>query len=538
MLKTRIDAKQAIDDIRTGMSDAALMEKFNISSRGLQSLFKKLVSSGLLKQSEIDVRAMQQEESVIISLSGFRFAEADAIEVPEWDSRPKPILVASNDKELTALIKGKIEGPELPVVIRDGQLPGSQSMEEISPRLVVADVDFSKVNLNEVVGLAGKIRAPGQLLLIVDQAHRQVALGGFVDGVYDLVERPVDPDILLERIRRALELERLLRIERDQERLMEEKIEEKTMQIVRSKDFLKGVLDSSSEISVVFTDLDGTILFWNRGAENIYGYSAEEMMGTKISKLYPSDSLSLNKLDKMQEMLVTKAETVHTKAKQLTKDGRVVSISLAVSPMLDSDGTIKGILAVGLDVSEELRQSMEIVTLWYQIKNSQDVAVMVLAKLIEERGLESAAHLKRISKYCRVLSDKLGTMDAYREIATARFTQDLVRASSLHDIGTVAVPDAILWSDRPLHPKERDLLHRHTIVGGQALEEAAKKLRDRDLFVLGKDVAYYHHEHWDGSGYPCGLKGTEIPLAARIVAIAHAYDSMTSGAGGKKASQS
>ncbi len=535
MRKTRIDAKQAIDDIRAGMSDATLMENYNISSRGLQSLFKKLVSSGLLKQSEIDARSMLQEESVIISLSGFRFAEADAIEVPEWDSRPKPILVASDDKELAALIKGKIESPELPVVIRDGQLPDSQSMEEISPRLVVADVDFSKVNINEVVGLAGKIRAPGQLLLIVDPAHRKVAQSGFVDGVYDFVERPVDPGIFFERIRRALELERLLRIERDQERLMEEKIEEKTMQIVRSKDFLKGVLDSSSEISVVFTDLDGTILFWNKGAENIYGYAAEEMMGTKISKLYPSDSLSRNKLDKMQEMLVTKAETVHTKAKQLTKDGRVVSISLAVSPMLDSDGTIKGILAVGLDVSEELRQSMEIVTLWYQIKNSQDVAVMVISKLIEERGLESAAHLKRISKYCRVLSDKLGAMDAYRAMATARFTQDLVRASSLHDIGTVAVPDAILWSDRPLHPKERDLLQRHTIVGGQALEEAAKKLRDRDLFVLGKDVAYYHHEHWDGSGYPCGLKGTEIPLAARIVAIAHAYDSMTSGDSGKKA---
>lgn len=534
MEKTRVDAKQAIDDIRAGMSDADLMEKYSISSRGLQSLFRKLVSSGLLKQSEIDARAMQPEESVIISLSGFRFAEAEAIQVPEWDLRPKPVLVSSEDMELTGLIKGEIESAELPVVIRESQLPDKQSLEE-APRLVVADVDLSKVNINEIVGLAAKIRSPGQLLLIIDPAYRQIAVGGFVDGIYDFVERPVDPSILFERIRRALELERLLRIERDQERLMEERIEEKTMQIVRSKDFLKGVLDSSSEISVVFTDLDGNILFWNKGAENIYGYSADEMMGTKISKLYPTDSASQNKLEKLQETLVTEAETVHTKAKQLTKDGRVLSISLAVSPMLDSDGTIKGILAVGLDVTEELRQSMEIVTLWYQIKNSQDVAVMVLSKLIEERGVETAAHLTRLGKYCRVLCEKLGSMDGYRETVTARFTQDLIRASALHDIGTVAVPDAILWSDRPLHPKERDLLHRHTIVGGQALEEAAKKLRDRDLFVLGRDVAYYHHEHWDGTGYPGGLKGAEIPLAARIVAIVDAYDTMTSKGGDKKA---
>lgn len=534
MQKTRIDAKQAIDDIRDGLTDTALMEKYSLSSRGLQSLFKKLVSAGLLKQSEIDDRALQNEESVIISLSGFRFAEAEAIEVPEWETKPKPILFVSKDKELRALVKEKMDSSDLPVVFHDTPLPDSKILEEASPRLVVADVDLSKVTMTEVMGLASRLRDAGQLLLIIDPAYRQIAIGGFSDGFYDFVERPVEPKQLFGRIRRALELERLRRIERDQERLMEEKIEEKTMEVVRSKDFLKGVLDSSSQISVVFTDLDGSILFWNRGAENIYGYSAEEMMGKKISRLYPSDSVSQTKLEKVHEMLVTKAETIHTKVKQLTKDGRVLSISLAVSPMLDSDGTIKGVLAVGLDVTEELRQSMEIVTLWYQVKNSQDVVMRILAKLIDERGSESAAHLTRIRKYCKAMCDRLSRMDTYRTVVTQRFSDDLVRASALHDIGTIAVPDAILWSDHPLHPKERELLQRHTIVGGQALDEAVKKLRDKDLFATGRDLAYYHHEHWDGTGYPFGAKGTEIPLAARIVAIADAYDRMTSASGGVK----
>jgi response regulator RpfG family c-di-GMP phosphodiesterase len=112
---------------------------------------------------------------------------------------------------------------------------------------------------------------------------------------------------------------------------------------------------------------------------------------------------------------------------------------------------------------------------------------------------------------------------------TEQFVEDLVQCSVLHDVGKVAIPDSILFNPRKFGIDEFEIMKQHAIHGGKALEEAAKEIGDEQSYLsLGKDVAYYHHEHWDGTGYPFGLKGEEIPLAARIVAIADVYDALTS----------
>jgi putative two-component system response regulator len=106
-----------------------------------------------------------------------------------------------------------------------------------------------------------------------------------------------------------------------------------------------------------------------------------------------------------------------------------------------------------------------------------------------------------------------------------------VRASILHDVGKATMSDAALygteWSDR-------EVLKQHPVFGGRALEEAANRLGRNSFLSVGMEIAYYHHEHWDGSGYPFGLHDCEIPFAARIFAIADAYEYMTSNSGEKK----
>jgi putative two-component system response regulator len=162
------------------------------------------------------------------------------------------------------------------------------------------------------------------------------------------------------------------------------------------------------------------------------------------------------------------------------------------------------------------------------LRKVQASSIFALAKLAESRDDETGNHLKRLQAYCRVLCHELARRKQFRPFMTERFIEDLVQCSVLHDVGKVGIPDSILFNPRKFGIDEFEIMKQHAIFGGRALEEAAREIGDVQSYLsLGKDVAYYHHEHWDGSGYPFGLKGEEIPLAARIVAIADVYDALT-----------
>lgn len=309
----------------------------------------------------------------------------------------------------------------------------------------------------------------------------------------------------------------------------------KYLEAIREKDFLQDILDSSTLVSVVLTDLDQNVLFWNTGAQSIFGYSSEEMIGSKITRLYPPDALSQEIVDQLRQMVRTRIGAVHGKMEQITKDGRRLMVSLALSPMMDPEGEVRGILGVGLDVTEEVRQQEQILRLLNQVKGTQDAAVFSLSKLVESRDEETGSHLVRIQRYCRALCERLAQRGPYRDMTTDQYADDLIRSSILHDIGKVGLPDAVLLSAGKLTLTEREIMKRHTLVGGKAFEDAVGLLGAESFLSMGMEVAYHHHERWDGTGYPFGLKGSDIPLSARIVALADVYDALTSRRRYKKA---
>jgi len=171
--------------------------------------------------------------------------------------------------------------------------------------------------------------------------------------------------------------------------------------------------------------------------------------------------------------------------------------------------------------TKELAQTNEF------LRKLQGCSIFALAALAESRDGETGDHLKRLQAYCLVLCSGLSARDQYRDVMTDRFVEDLVQCAVLHDIGKVAIPDSILFNPRKFGTEEFEIMKQHTLHGGKALEEASLAIGDNNYLSLGMDVAYYHHEHWDGSGYPFGLKEEQIPLAARIVAVADVYDALT-----------
>jgi len=179
-----------------------------------------------------------------------------------------------------------------------------------------------------------------------------------------------------------------------------------------------------------------------------------------------------------------------------------------------------------------LKQSLEekVRKKTYEIKKIQHVTIFALAKLAESRDQETGDHLSRIRKYSYLLAKEMSLSKTYKGYIDQKYIANIYHSSPLHDIGKVGISDQILLKPGKLTLQEFDIMKSHTIIGGKTLEDAEKQLKNKtkSFLSMGKNIAYCHHEKWDGSGYPFGLKETEIPLSARIVALADVYDALTS----------
>jgi PAS domain S-box-containing protein len=534
--KPVINALNAVLDVRAGMDDAGLMKKYNISFKGLQSLFRKLVATGGLEQYEIDERRKKTtEDSVIIDVGELLLDQKHTGYASGPRTLEKSVLALSDDRSLVESVTQYLAVHDFHLVTYDVEPVDEQLIDRIKPDVILADLSLIGMESSHLLDVVGRSDHPIPVILVTESWRREHAEQGVELGAYDFVEKPVEGKALLRVIRRALEYASLMQLKRDHLQAVQDQVNEQTIEIIRTKDFLKGILDSSTLVSVILTDFAEHILFWNKGAENIFGYSVEEMVGSTMGKLFPQDRLTQDTVTEMRRAVDVGISTAYGKMNHVAKDGRVLTISLALSPMRDTIGDLLGILWMGLDVTEEVRQNKEIFKLLHEVRKTQDAAIFALAKLTESRGEETGAHLSRIQAYCRVMCNQLAKRQEHNAIMTGKFIDDLVRSSVLHDIGMVALPDSILWSPDRLHPRERELLSEHPKVGGKALEEAVTKLGEKGFLSVGMDVAYYHHECWDGSGYPFNKKGKDIPLCARIVAIADAYDDWTTGRGKKVA---
>ncbi len=159
---------------------------------------------------------------------------------------------------------------------------------------------------------------------------------------------------------------------------------------------------------------------------------------------------------------------------------------------------------------------------------TRDVAVLALAKLAESRDPETGEHLERMREYSQILAEQLAREGPYADQIDERFLEELHRSSPLHDIGKVGIPDEILLKPGPLTDDEFEVMKKHTLIGSDALKDAADQSDYGGFLRQAADIALHHHERFDGTGYPDGLLGREIPLAARIVALADAFDAITS----------
>ena len=162
-----------------------------------------------------------------------------------------------------------------------------------------------------------------------------------------------------------------------------------------------------------------------------------------------------------------------------------------------------------------------------EISDTRDLVFYTLARLAESRDPETGKHLDRIQGYTRILVEDLAQNSCYADQIDCNFQDEVCRSSVLHDIGKVGIPDQILLKPGRLTPDEFKIMKTHAEIGAEAIEDTAKHSSCSGFLKIAAEIARFHHERFDGSGYPNGLAGQNIPLSARIVAVADVFDALT-----------
>ena len=280
--------------------------------------------------------------------------------------------------------------------------------------------------------------------------------------------------------------------------------------------------------SIIVLDESGHILNLNSAAEKVYRNKWENMVGEHYDDILRAskESESFAKLKRL--VSENEGKFVKSEVERIRLDGEKIYTYAAFTEIKDSSGAVIAYSLTEKDLTERVHLENKLRDSFDQIKETQSAAIIGFAKLTEYRDKDTGRHLERIREFTRIMATTLRNKAEYKDYITDEYLEDLTLSSILHDVGKVGIEDQVLLKPGHLSTAEFDLIKRHVLLGGEALDVVDSKLEKKSFLTMGKEIARYHHERWDGKGYPEGLKAKQIPLSARIVAIADVYDALTS----------
>ena len=164
----------------------------------------------------------------------------------------------------------------------------------------------------------------------------------------------------------------------------------------------------------------------------------------------------------------------------------------------------------------------------YGLEHYQNEMVMGFATLVENKDDNTGGHIRRSSAYAVLIAKKLIKNKKYKSLITKDYIDNLEQSAPMHDIGKIGIPDVILQKPGKLTREEFEKMKEHPVIGGKIIQDTFGHLFDGEYENMAYQVAMYHHEKWNGKGYPTGISGEEIPLCARIMAVADVFDAVSS----------
>jgi PAS domain S-box-containing protein len=280
--------------------------------------------------------------------------------------------------------------------------------------------------------------------------------------------------------------------------------------------------------SIIIVDPLGRIVNVNYTAEKLYGYSLDEIGGMHFDEVFRWQPSRPTIEEIMEQVKHGGGCYVEAEVPRPCKDGSLKYTYASYTRILDSSDQEVAYSIMEKDLTERIDLERKLGKSFEQIRQTQSATIIGFARLTEYRDQDSGTHLKRIREYTKVLALTIRDRPEYEDYITSRYVEDLSLACVLHDVGKLNVDRSILFKPGRLTEDEFESVKQHVVFGGQALTDLDEEISEQSFVTMAKEIAYFHHERWDGKGYPEGRRGQEIPLSARIVAVADVYDTLTS----------
>jgi PAS domain S-box-containing protein len=279
---------------------------------------------------------------------------------------------------------------------------------------------------------------------------------------------------------------------------------------LRSTNELLQALINAVPLAIDVVDTEGCVKLWSPAAEELFGWKADEVIGRPLPSV--PEELQAEVSEQLRSELLG-ATHYGLETRRLRKDGSLVDVQLWTSPLHDFEGKIIGSVGILTDITERKRAERQIQTLNAELLIAYDETLEGWARALDLRDKNTEDHSVRVIDLTMDLARALGISE--RDMIHVR------RGALLHDIGKMGVPDAILLKPGPLTEEEWRVMRMHPVF-------AYDLLSNIPFLRPALEIPYYHHEKWDGSGYPRGLSEEQIPMAARIFSIVDVWDALSS----------
>jgi len=416
---------------------------------------------------------------------------------------PQVLLV--DDEPLILSSYGRtLRGLDVEVLLAEGPTEGLKVLESQSIDVVIADYRMPGMNGDEFLEQVRDLWPDTVRLL--NTAYADVEVVEDVvrrGGIFRFLTKPCDPKKLKDAVRDALEQHNLL---------LEKKVRSEKLQLDLQS--FRKIFHSALDPMMV-SDLNGNLIEVNEAFSKASGLSREQALVER-----PMILCGWEQEERWPEVLQIVLETGHWSDELCHKAEERYAL-MSISVVHDDEGKPFALVAAEKDVSVRRRLEQESRAAQYEV-------ILALAKLAEYRDPETFAHLERMRRYSRILTRHLASHPKFSAVIDNDYVDAVFASSPLHDVGKVGIPDSVLLKPGKLTQEEWKVMQLHTRIGAEILSVAGSSLSQKTWLAMANIIALQHHEKVDGTGYPNKLAGDQIDLAARIVALADAYDAITS----------